>query len=221
MGDKHLHPLFLHAAIATYVYKTPRGWGVLIFFSLVLLNSRCFRDFYMFSSSQDGSQVLWWRTKYNWVVSVHRGLLENKPLCFFPRHELTAFSRIYIFTCMYAVTHTSLWRLCEKIPLQEGYGQVFLSSLEDGRLPDKDFIFIVVGCQRDHLSSPELIREEQKKDGLLPNGLGMLRAAQINQLDTRAIVCSSIHFHWVSEQKTPGVFPRHDPKLTAYTCFTF
>lgn len=42
---------FSGAAIAIYVYKTPRGWGVLIFFSLVLLNSRCFRDFYMFSSS--------------------------------------------------------------------------------------------------------------------------------------------------------------------------
>lgn len=93
------------------------------------------------------------------------------------------------------LSHTHRYEDCEKIPLQEGYGQVFLCFLEDGRLPDKDFIFIVVGCQRDHLSSPELIRKEQKKDGLLPNGLGMLRAAQINQLDTQAIVCSSIHFH--------------------------
>lgn len=106
------------------------------------------------SKSSTFPQVYLWQTKYSWVVSICRGFKKNKCLCFFffPRHELTAFSRIYIFTCLYTVTHTSPLRLCEKIPLQEGYGQVFLCFLEDGRLPDKDFIFIVAGCQHDHLS---------------------------------------------------------------------
>lgn len=59
---------------------------------------------------------------------------------------------MYIHRHMHCYTHSLPGRLCEKIPPQEGYGQDFLCFLEDGRLPDKDFIFIVVGCQHSHLS---------------------------------------------------------------------
>lgn len=59
---------------------------------------------------------------------------------------------IHIHRHIHYHTHTLLLRLCEKIPLQKDYGQVFLCFMKDGRLPDKDFIFIVVGCQHGHLS---------------------------------------------------------------------